>query len=103
MDDATFISQNVNITKKAVRKWAQDWARRFKDLRRSLEKADDGIDGVLKNLEVDAPTWRAFRNKARKLKRESPTPARFQRELFKLVDREIKEYDKLADGLSPKD
>ena len=100
MDEANFISNNLNITKKGVRKWAQDWARRFKDLRRALEKADDGFDDVLKGLEVDAPTWRTFRNQARKLKREVTTPARFKREVLKLVDRELKQYTKIADGLT---
>jgi len=99
MDDAN----NLQMTKKDVRKWALDWARRFKDLRRSLEKAGDGFDGVLKNLEVDAPTWRTFRNQARKLKRESTTATRFERAVLKLVDRELKDYTKLADSLSPKD
>ena len=100
MDDAN----NLQMTKKDVRKWAQDWARRFKDLRRSLEKAgDEGFDDVLKQLEVDAPTWRTFRNQARKLKRESSTSTRFQRGVLKLVDAETKSYVKLADSLSPKE
>jgi hypothetical protein len=104
MDDALFIGKNENISKKGVRKWAQDWAKRFKELRRALEKAgDDGFEGVLKELAVDAPTWRAFRNQARKLKRESTTANRFQRAVLKLVDRETKEYSKLADALGSKE
>ena len=94
---------NQKLTKKDVRKWAQEWARRYKDLRKSLDKAGDDFDGVLKTLDVDAPTWRAFRNQARKLKREASTPTRFQRGVLKLVDGEIKAYGKLADSLIPKD
>ena len=94
---------NQKLTKKDVRKWAQEWARRYRDLRKSLDRAGDDFDGVLKTLDVDAPTWRAFRNQARKLKRESTTPTRFQRGVLKLVDGEIKAYGKLADSLVPKD
>jgi hypothetical protein len=103
MDDDTFISGNLNITKKAVRKWAQDWSRRFADLRRSLEKAGDDFDDVLKGLDVNAPTFRLFRNQARKIKREAATAARARREVLKLVDRELKRYAKVVDNLDPKD
>jgi hypothetical protein len=102
MDDDTFISANLNITKKAVRKWAQDWSRRFTELRRNLEKAGDDLEGTLKNLDVSSPSFRLFRNQARKLKREAPTPARFKRELFKLIDRELKHYGRIIDTLDPK-
>ena len=102
MDDDTFISANANITKKAVRKWAQDWSRRYTELRRSLEKAGDDLDGVLKGLDVNAPTFRLFRNEARKIKREAATAARARREVLKLVDREIKRYAKVVDTLDPK-
>lgn len=103
MDDDTFISENINITKKAVRKWAQDWSRRFTELRRDLDKAGDDLDGVLKGLDVNAPTFRLFRNQARKIKREAATPARARREVLKLVDRELKRYAKVVDTLDPKD
>jgi hypothetical protein len=102
MDDDTFISENLNITKKGVRKWAQDWSRRYTDLRRSLEKSNDDYENVLKGLDVSAPSWRLFRNEARKIKREAATPARFRKEVLKLVDRELKRYGKIADTLDPK-
>lgn len=101
MDDAIFTSKNQNITKKAVRKWALDWAKRFKDVKRSLEKAGENFEGVLKDLDVESPTLRLFRNAARKLKRESTTVTRYERGLHKLIDREIKHYTKIADTLTP--
>jgi hypothetical protein len=102
MDDALFIGQTASISKKGVRKWAQDWAKRFKELRRELEKAgDDDFDAVLKGLDVDnSQTWRLFRNRARKVRRESATPKRYQRDVLKLIDRELKDYTKIADALA---
>lgn len=102
MDDEIFNSKNHNITKKAVRKWALDWAKRFKDLRRAVEKGGDDFEGVLKGLDVDAPSWRLFRNAARKLKREASTAGRYSRGVLKLIDSEIKQYTKVAEGLTPK-
>ena len=102
MDDEIFNSKNHNITKKAVRKWALDWAKRFKDVRRSVEKAGEDFDGVLKGLDVESPSWRLFRNSARKIKRESSTAGRYSRGVLKLIDAEIKHYTKIAEGLTPK-
>src|ERR1700712_3374371 len=102
MDDEIFNSKNHNITKKAVRKWALDWAKRFKDVRRGVEKAGEDFEGVLKGLDVESPSWRLFRNAARKLKRESSTAGRYSRGVLKLIDTEIKHYTKIADGLTPK-
>lgn len=102
MDDDTFLSASQNITKKAVRKWAQDWARRYTEIRKTLDKAGDDLEGALKGIDVSAPSLRLFRNAARKLKREATTPARFKRELFKLIDAELKRYGKIADVLDPK-
>ena len=101
MDDEIFTSKNQNITKKAVRKWALDWAKRFKDMRRSLEKAGEDFDGVLKGLDVESPTLRLFRNAARKLKREATTAGRYEKGVLKMIDREIKHYTKIADTLAP--
>jgi len=101
MDDEIFTSKNQNITKKAVRKWASDWVKRFKDIRRSLEKAGDNFDGVLKGIDVESPTLRLFRNQARKLKREASTALRYERGVLKLIDVEIKHYTKIADVLTP--
>lgn len=101
MDDAIFTSKNQNITKKAVRKWASDWAKRFKDLRKALEKAGDNFDFVLKAVDVEAPTLRLFRNQARKIKREASTALRYERAVLKLIDAEIKHYTKIADTLTP--
>lgn len=102
MDDEIFNSKNHNITKKAVRKWALDWAKRFKDVRRAVEKGGDDFEGVLKGLDVDAPSWRLFRNASRKLKREASTAGRYSRGVLKLIDAEIKQYTKIAEGLTPK-
>jgi hypothetical protein len=99
MNDDLFSSGNHNISKKAVRKWALDWAKRFKDLRKQVEKAGDDFDGVLKGLDVSSPTYRVFRNAARKLKRESTTATRYSRGVLKLIDSEVKLYSKLADNL----
>ena len=101
MDDEIFNSKNQNITKKAVRKWALDWAKRYKDVRKSLEKAGDDFEGVLKGLDVEAPTLRLFRNAARKLKREATTAGRYEKGVLKYIDREIKHYTKIADTLTP--
>jgi hypothetical protein len=102
MNDDLFASGNQNISKKAVRKWALDWAKRFKELRTQLNKAGDDLEPVLKQLDVTSPTYRLFRNAARKLKRESSTASRYGRGVLKLVDAEIKHYTKLADSLSTK-
>ena len=103
MDDATFNSHNHNISKKAVRKWAQDWAKRFRELRTSIEKSGDDFEHVLKGLEVESPTLRLFRNTARKLKREATTAGRYGRGVLKHIDGEIKHYTKIAEGLADKD
>lgn len=102
MNDDVFTSNNHNISKKAVRKWALDWAKRFKELRASALKAGDDLDGALKQLDVSAPTWKSFRSAARKLKREASTPTRYNRGVMKLIDSEIKHYTKLAENLAPR-
>ncbi|MET0286576.1 MAG: hypothetical protein ABW352_18985 [Polyangiales bacterium] len=100
MNDDVFQSSNHNISKKAVRKWAIDWTKRFKELKTKVAKAGDDFEGALKELDVSAPTWKAFRNAARKVKRESKTPLRYGRGVQKLIDAEIKHYSKLADSLA---
>jgi hypothetical protein len=102
MNDDLFASSNQNISKKAVRKWALDWAKRFKELRSKLVKAGDEIEPVLKELDVTSPSYRLFRNATRKLKRESKTPTRYGRGVLKLVDAEIKHYGKLSESLAAK-
>lgn len=102
MNDEMFTSNNHNISKKAVRKWASDWTKRFKELRARSQKSDEALDSSLKELDVSSPTWRLFRNQARKLKRESATAGRYSRGVLKLIDAEIKHYSKLADHLAPK-
>jgi hypothetical protein len=99
MNDDVFTTNNHNISKKAVRKWALDWAKRFKELRAQVAKAGDDFDGTLKGLDVSSPTWKAFRNAARKLKREASTPGRYSRGVLKAIDAEIKHYTKLAENL----
>lgn len=100
MNEEQFASSSHNISKKAVRKWALDWAKRFKELRSQLVKAGDDFEPVLKGLDAESPTYRLFRNAARKLKRESTTAGRYSRGVHKLVDAEIKHYGKLADSLA---
>jgi hypothetical protein len=102
MNDDLFTTANQNISKKAVRKWALDWTKRFKDLRSKVHKAGDDFEGVLKELDVTSPTWRLFRNGTRKLKREASTATRYSRGVTKLIDAEIKHYTKIADHLSAK-
>ncbi|HEX5661294.1 MAG TPA: hypothetical protein VFX59_29095 [Polyangiales bacterium] len=102
MNDDLFGTNNQNISKKAVRKWALDWAKRFKELRGKIAKAGDDFEPVLKELDTTSPSYRLFRNAARKLKRESSTAGRYGRGVLKLVDAEIKHYGKLADSLSTK-
>jgi hypothetical protein len=102
MNDDVFNTHNHNISKKAVRKWALDWAKRFKELRAKVAKAGDDFDGALKDLDVSSPTWRTFRNAARKLKREAPTAGRYGRGVLKLIDAELKHYTKLAESLTPR-
>lgn len=100
MNDDVFTSNNYNISKKAVRKWALDWAKRFKELRAQVTRAGDDFEGALKALDVSSPTWRTFRNAARKLKREASTPGRYSRGVLKMIDSEIKLYTKLAESLT---
>ncbi|MDB4987743.1 MAG: hypothetical protein JWN04_2921 [Myxococcaceae bacterium] len=102
MDDATFNEHNHNITKKAVQKWAKDWAKRFRDVRTSIEKSGEDFEHVLKGLDVESPTLRLFRNTARKLKREATTAGRYSRSVLKHIDGEIKHYTKIAEGLTEK-
>lgn len=102
MNDDLFATNGHNISKKAVRKWALDWTKRFKELRSKVEKAGDDFEGALKDLDVTSPTWRLFRNASRKLKRESATANRYSRGVLKMIDAEIKHYTKVADSLSPK-
>lgn len=102
MNDDEFTSNNHNISKKAVRKWAQDWTKRFKDLRSRAGKSEEALEAALKELDVNSPTWRGFRNAARKLKRESSTANRYNRGVLKLIDSELKHYTKLAESLTPK-
>jgi hypothetical protein len=100
MNDELFASHSQNISKKAVRKWALDWAKRFKEVRAKIVKAGDDFEPVLKELDVSAPSYRLFRNAARKLKRESSTAGRYGRGVLKLIDAEIKHYAKLAENLA---
>jgi hypothetical protein len=102
MNDDLFASNSQNISKKAVRKWALDWAKRFKEIRTRIVKAGDDFEPVLKELDVSSPSYRLFRNAARKLKRESSTAGRYGRGVLKLVDAEIKHYGKLAESLGTK-
>jgi len=101
MNDDVFTTNSHNISKKAVRKWAVDWTKRFKELRSKVVKAGDDFEPALKELDVTTPTWRLFRNATRKLKRES-TAGRYGRGVVKLIDAEIKHYTKISDGLAPK-
>ncbi len=102
MNEEQFASSIHNISKKAVRKWALDWAKSFKELRTRITKAGDDFEPVLKELDVSAPTYRLFRNATRKLKRESTTAARYSKGVLKLIDAEIKHYGKLAESLAAK-
>jgi len=77
-----------------VKKWAKAQERQFKDLRKQLDKAED-VTVVLRAIDVSDPGLRSFRNKARKLQREFPTPARFRSKVVREVDSELKRFGKL--------
>ncbi len=77
-----------------VKKWAKGQEKQFKDLKKKLEKTDD-VAAVLKALDVTDPGLRTLRNTARKLQREFPAAARFQKKLLREVDGEIKRFAKI--------
>lgn len=78
----------------AVKKWAKGQEKQFKDLKKKLEKTDD-VAAVLKALDVANPGLRTFRNAARKLQREVPTAARFQKKLLRATEDEVKRFGKI--------
>lgn len=77
-----------------VKKWAKAQDAQFRQLKKLLEKSDD-VAVVLKGLDVTEPGLRSLRNKARKLQREFPTPARFRQKLLREVDGEVKRFAKI--------
>lgn len=91
MSDSTNTS---NLDLGTVKKWAKAQEKQLKDLKKQLDKADD-VTVVLKGLDVTDPGMRSLRNRARKLQREFPTPARFRSKLGREVDGEIKRFGKI--------
>jgi hypothetical protein len=79
-----------------VKKWAKAQERQFKEVKKQLEKSEDPTV-VLRALDVSDPGLRTFRNKARKLQREFPTPARFRSKVVREVDSELKRFRKLLE------
>ena len=77
-----------------VKKWAKAHVKSLSSLKKKLDKSDD-VEAVLKTLDVAEPALRTLRNKARKLKREFPTAARFRSKLLREVDIEVKRYTKI--------
>lgn len=77
-----------------VKKWAKAQEKQFKELKKQLGKSED-VGEVLKTLNVDDPGMRSFRNRARKLHREFPAPARFRSKVMREVDGELKRYSKM--------
>jgi hypothetical protein len=78
----------------AVKKWARAQEKQFRQLKKQLEKSED-VSVVLKGLDVAEPGLRSLRNRARKLQREFPAPARFHKKVLREVDGEIKRFAKL--------
>jgi hypothetical protein len=77
-----------------VKKWAKAQEKQFKQLKKLLDKSED-VTAVLKVLNVSEPGLRSFRNRARKLQREFPTPARSRQKVLREVEGEIKRFGKL--------
>jgi hypothetical protein len=77
-----------------VKKWAKAQEKQFKQLKKQLEKSED-VTVVLKGLDVTDPGMRGLRNKARKLQREFPTPARYRQKLLREVEGEVKRFGKI--------
>ncbi len=77
-----------------VKKWAKTQEKLFKDLKKKLEKAEDAALFV-KSLDANDPGQRSLRNTARKLQREIPSAARFQKKLQREVENEIKRFGKI--------
>jgi hypothetical protein len=77
-----------------VKKWAKAQEKQFNQLKRLLDKSED-VAVVLKGLDVSEPGLRSFRNRARKLQREFPTPARSRQKVLREVEGEIKRFAKI--------
>ena len=83
---------------KTVKKWAKANEKLFKALQKQLDKADD-VDVVIRELDVSEPSVRAFRNLARRLKRELPTAGRLRQRLLREAKGEVKRYGKILEQL----
>jgi hypothetical protein len=79
---------------RTVKHWAKAQEKQLKQLRKTLDKADD-ISLALRQLDVSEPTLRSLRNKARKLNREFPTAARFRQKVLREIDTEVKRFGKM--------
>jgi hypothetical protein len=85
----------TTISLPIIRKWAKTRLKDLKGLEKALERAGDNLEGVLKER-LDKTNWRALGNRIKKLKREFPTPARFQQKAKAEVARELKRFEKIA-------
>ena len=85
---------NKSLDLSTVKKWAKAQEKLLKGVKKQLDKSED-VAVVLKGLDVSEPSLRSLRNRARKLQREFPTPARFRRNVLREVDGELKRFGKL--------
>ena len=87
-------STETSLDLATIKKWAKAQEKQFKLLKKQLDKSED-VMSVLKGLDVSDAGLRGLRNRARKLQREFPTPARFRQKLIKEVDGELKRFGKI--------
>lgn len=95
-DSKGAVSGAIEISLDSISKFAKARAKELTTLQRALAKAEDDVEGVLKQ-QLDKAQWKAFFSKVRKLKKEFPTAGRFKQKLKAEVEYEVKRFEKLLE------